>query len=61
MTKSWTVVDEYNKRLGVIMEQYRKDLKATDAKQDAAMEELTNWFDEHYDGEHDVLWPKEIG
>lgn len=59
MTK-WTVVDEYNKRLGEIMDQYRKDLAAADVKHDEAMEELGAWFDENYDGQHAVDWPKEV-
>ena len=60
MTREWTIVDEFDKRLGEIMDQYREDLKAADAKQDAAMDELTSWFDENYDGEHAVPWPKEV-
>ncbi len=58
LTKNWTVVDEYNERLGAIMEQYHEDCMAADAKEDKALEELDTWFKENYDGEHDVPWPK---
>lgn len=55
----WTVVDEYNKRLGAIMDQYEKDIEAADDKQLTALVDLSLWFNEHYDGQHDVPWPKE--
>lgn len=55
----WTVVDEFNKRLGAILDKYEKDIEAADDEQSAALADLHIWFGEQYNGGHDVAWPKE--
>lgn len=58
---AWTVVDEFDKRLGVILDEHTKAINAAVDKKVQALDDLHRWFNENYDGMHNVPWSEEAG
>jgi hypothetical protein len=53
-------VDEFDKRLGEILDEHTKAINAVVAEKVQALDDLHRWFNENYDGMQDVPWPKEV-